>query len=133
MTGPDGKPINVPQSQCSQVMSTQTADQVTTMLKGVVQDGTGSPAGLSDRDSAGKTGTTNDSKQVWFVGYTPELSGATVVTDTDNPRPLDGQSIGGTVVGQAFGGTLAGPIWRDTMSGALQGTSPTPLTTVPLQ
>ncbi|MGC0318709.1 transglycosylase domain-containing protein [Kitasatospora acidiphila] len=133
VTGPDGKPINVPQSQCSQVMSTQTADQVTTMLKGVVQDGTGSPAGLSDRDSAGKTGTTNDSKQVWFVGYTPELSGATVVTDTDNPRPLDGQSIGGTVVGQAFGGTLAGPIWRDTMSGALQGTSPTPLTTVPLQ
>ncbi|GAA1949259.1 transglycosylase domain-containing protein [Kitasatospora viridis] len=133
MTGPDGKPISVPQSQCTQAMSAQTADQITTMLKGVVQDGTGSPAGLTDRDSAGKTGTTNDSKQVWFVGYTPELSGATVVTDTDNPKQLDGQSIGGQVIGQAFGGTLAGPIWRDAMTGALKGTDPTPLTTVPLQ
>jgi membrane peptidoglycan carboxypeptidase len=132
MTGPDGKPITVPASKCTQAMSSDTADQLTTMLKGVVQDGTGSPAGLSDRDSAGKTGTTNDSKQVWFVGYTPELSGATVVTDTDNPKSLDGQSIGGRVVDQAFGGTLAGPIWRDTMAGALKGTAPTSLITVPL-
>ncbi|MFE9425012.1 transglycosylase domain-containing protein [Kitasatospora sp. NPDC006697] len=133
VTGPDGKPIAVPQNQCAAAMSTQTADQITTMLKGVVQDGTGAPAGLTDRDSAGKTGTTNESKQVWFVGYTPELAGATVVTDTDSPKQLDGQSIGGKVIGQAFGGTLAGPIWRDAMSGALKGTDPTPLTTVPLQ
>ncbi|WP_083976100.1 transglycosylase domain-containing protein [Kitasatospora azatica] len=133
VTGPDGKPINVPQGKCTQAMSSDTADAVTTMLKGVVQDGTGSPAGLTDRDSAGKTGTTNDSKQVWFVGYTPELAGATVVTDTDSPKPLDGQSIGGKVVDQAFGGTLAGPIWRDSMAGALKGTTPTALTTVPLQ
>ncbi|PYC69789.1 penicillin-binding protein [Streptomyces tateyamensis] len=132
VTGPDGKPITVPTGKCSQVMSSDTADQLTTMLKGVVQDGTGSPAGLSDRDSAGKTGTTNDSKQVWFVGYTNELSAATVVSDTDSPKSLDGQSIGGEVVGQAFGGTLAGPIWRDTMTGALKGTTPSSLTTVPL-
>ncbi|WP_327066078.1 transglycosylase domain-containing protein [Kitasatospora sp. NBC_01250] len=132
VTGPDGKPLNVPQSQCSQAMSATTADEITTMLKGVVQDGTGSPAGLTDRDSAGKTGTTNDSEQVWFVGYTPELAGATVVTDTDNPTSLDGQRIGGKYVDQAFGGTLSGPIWRDAMSGALQNTPPSSLASVPL-
>ncbi|MFJ7274390.1 transglycosylase domain-containing protein [Kitasatospora sp. NPDC098663] len=122
VTGPDGKQLAVPQANCSAVMSTTTADTVTAMLKGVVEDGTGQTAGLSSRDSAGKTGTTDASRQVWFVGYTPEMAGATVVSDTDNPKPLDGQRIGGTVVGQAFGGTLAGPIWRDAMNGALADT-----------
>ncbi len=133
VTTADGKTLNAPAANCTNVMSTATADTVTTMLKGVVQDGTGAPAGLSDRDSAGKTGTTNDGKQVWFVGYTPELAGATVVSDTAAPTSLDGQRIGGQVVAQAFGGTLAGPIWRDTMTGALDGTTPQSLTTVPLQ
>ncbi|MFJ2192093.1 transglycosylase domain-containing protein [Kitasatospora sp. NPDC087861] len=122
VTGPDGRQLAVPQANCSAVMSPTTADTVTAMLKGVVEDGTGQTAGLTSRDSAGKTGTTDASRQVWFVGYTPEMAGATVVSDTDNPKPLDGQRIGGTVVGQAFGGTLAGPIWRDAMDGALAGT-----------
>ncbi|WP_329569799.1 transglycosylase domain-containing protein [Kitasatospora sp. NBC_01266] len=133
VTNADGKSLDVPQSQCSQVMSTDTADTVSTMLKGVVQDGTGAPAGLTDRDSAGKTGTTNDGNQVWFVGYTPELSGATVVSDDNGTTSLNGQRIGGQYVAQAFGGTLAGPIWRDSMTGALQGTPPSSLPSVPLQ
>ncbi|MFD8782971.1 transglycosylase domain-containing protein [Kitasatospora sp. NPDC059599] len=122
VTGPDGKQVAVPQANCSSVMSADTADTVTAMLKGVVDDGTGKMAGLTARDSAGKTGTTNESRQVWFVGYTPEMAGATVVSDTDNPKPLDGQRIGGKVIDQAFGGTLAGPIWRDALDGALDGT-----------
>ncbi|GAA2144703.1 transglycosylase domain-containing protein [Kitasatospora kazusensis] len=133
VTTADGKSLSVPAPDCRPVMSTGTADSITTMLKGVVQDGTGAQAGLSDRDSAGKTGTTNAGRQVWFVGYTPELSAATVVSDVAAPTSLDGQSIGGHTVDQAFGGTLAGPIWRDAMSGALDGTSPQSLTTVPLQ
>ncbi|MGF1429904.1 transglycosylase domain-containing protein [Kitasatospora sp. LaBMicrA B282] len=133
VTNADGKTLDVPQSQCSQVMSANTADSVSTMLKGVVQDGTGAPAGLTDRDSAGKTGTTNNSDQVWFVGYTPELSGATVVSDDNGTTSLDGQKIGGQYVDQAFGGTLAGPIWRDAMSGALANTQPSSLPSVPLQ
>ncbi|MFI9272883.1 transglycosylase domain-containing protein [Kitasatospora sp. NPDC052896] len=132
VTTADGKSIAVPQANCTQVMSQNTADSITTMLKGVVQDGTGTTAGLTDRDSAGKTGTTDQSKQVWFVGYTPQMAGATVVSDTDKIAPLNGQSIGGQVVGQAFGGTLAGPIWRDAISGALKGVPPTPLASVPL-
>ncbi|MET9365131.1 transglycosylase domain-containing protein [Streptomyces sp. NPDC006632] len=132
VTKPDGGSIAVPQADCHQVMSPQTADTVTTMLLGVVQDGTGKPAGLTDRDSAGKTGTTDDSKQVWFAGFTPELSGAAVVSDTRSPHDLDGQSIGGTTVGQAFGGTLAGPVWRDSIEGALAGVPAGTLTTTTL-
>lgn len=120
VTGPDGRQLAVPQANCSAVMSPTTADTVTAMLKGVVEDGTGQTAGLTSRDSAGKTGTTDASRQVWFVGYTPEMAGATVVSDTDNPKPLDGQRIGGTVVGQAFGGTLAA------RSGATPWTAPSP-------
>ncbi|MDX6330286.1 MAG: hypothetical protein QOI83_2669 [Streptomycetaceae bacterium] len=132
VTTPDHKNLPVPQAGCTQVMSPNTADMITTILKGVVQDGTGKPAGLTDRDSAGKTGTTDASKQVWFVGYTPELSGATVVSDSVSPQDLDGQSIGGTVIGQAFGGTLAGPIWRSAIEGALAGAPASSLTTVNL-
>ncbi|MDH6113946.1 membrane peptidoglycan carboxypeptidase [Kitasatospora sp. MAP12-15] len=133
VTTADGKPIAVPQANCTQAMSQNTADAITTMLKGVVQDGTGSPAGLTDRDSAGKTGTTNNGNQVWFIGYTPEAAGATVVGNTEGTSSLNGQRIGGHYVDQAFGGTLAGPIWRDTISGMLQGTPPSQLASVPLQ
>ncbi|MCQ4041009.1 transglycosylase domain-containing protein [Streptantibioticus rubrisoli] len=121
VTTADHRDLAVPGTNCTRVMSAQTADTITTMLKGVVQDGTGKPAGLTDRDDAGKTGTTDASKQVWFVGYTPQLSGATVVSDTSDTQDLDGQSIGGDIIDQAFGGTLAGPIWRDAMEGALAG------------
>jgi membrane peptidoglycan carboxypeptidase len=124
VTTADGKQLSVPQAGCSPAMTPKTADTITGLLKGVVEDGTGQQAGLTDRDSAGKTGTTNAGKQVWFVGYTPELAGATVVSDTAAPTSLDGQRIGGHYVDQAFGGTLAGPIWQDAMSGSLAGTDP---------
>ncbi|MGW1072039.1 transglycosylase domain-containing protein [Streptomyces sp. NPDC002537] len=121
VTTADGHELSVPRADCHRALSAGTADAVTGMLKGVVEDGTGRPAGLGGRDSAGKTGTTDSSKQVWFAGYTPELSGAVVVGDTERPQDLDGQSIGGSVVARAFGGTLAGPVWRDAIAGALDG------------
>ena len=123
-----GKQLPVPGADCHSVMSEHTADAITTMLAKTVDDGTGAPAGFTDnRPSAGKTGTTNNSAQVWFVGYTPQLAGATVLTDTaitSGPKAdLDGQSIGGHVSYSVFGGTNAGPIWRDAMDGALAGES----------
>ncbi|WP_053161317.1 transglycosylase domain-containing protein [Streptomyces caatingaensis] len=118
---PGGRTLPGPPSRCRRAMSAGTADAVTGMLRGVVEDGTGRPAALTDRDSAGKTGTTESSRQVWFAAYTPELSGAVVVGDPARPRDLDGQSVGGEVVDRAFGGTLAGPVWRDAVEGALEG------------
>jgi membrane peptidoglycan carboxypeptidase len=124
VTGPNGKSLGVPQANCNQVMSQTTADDITTMLNGVVEDGTGTPVKFADgRPSAGKTGTTNGSKQVWFVGFTPELAGATVLSDTGaQVDDLDnGQTIKGHVPYPVTGGGLAGPIWHDAMSSALEG------------
>ncbi|MFD9128284.1 transglycosylase domain-containing protein [Kitasatospora sp. NPDC059571] len=132
VTGPDGKALAVPRTNCTQAMSQTTADTVTAMLKGVVQDGTGTTAGLDDRDSAGKTGTTNEGRQAWFVGYTPEVSGAAVVSDTVSPAPLEGQRMGGERIDAAFGGTLAGPVWRDAVEGALDGAPASAFTSVRL-
>ncbi|WP_370065457.1 transglycosylase domain-containing protein [Streptacidiphilus sp. MAP5-3] len=121
VTTADHKSLPVPQANCQQVMQQSTADAITTMLKGVVEDGTGAADGFSDgRPSAGKTGTTDSHYQVWFVGFTPQLAGATVVSDTASYEDLSNQSIGG-VTQTAFGSTVAGPIWHDAMDGALVG------------
>jgi penicillin-binding protein 1A len=57
-----------------QVLDPMTAYQVTSMLEGVVQRGTGTVVRSVGRPVAGKTGTTNDYKDAWFVGFTPELA-----------------------------------------------------------
>ncbi|WP_051940168.1 transglycosylase domain-containing protein [Phaeacidiphilus oryzae] len=128
-----GKTVKPPSADCQQVMSQKTADTITTMLLGVVQDGTGKPAALADRQSAGKTGTTDNGADVWFVGYTPEISSAVWVGNPASPnQSMNGQTIGGTYYAQAFGGTVAGPVWNDAMQGALDGVPPGSFTTVKL-
>jgi penicillin-binding protein 1A len=85
------------------VLDPLTAYQVTHMLEGVVQRGTGTALRELGRPIAGKTGTTNEEKDVWFIGYTPEMVVA-VYIGYDKPRTL------GTRV---TGGTQAAPIVRD--------------------
>ncbi|MFJ4872184.1 transglycosylase domain-containing protein [Streptomyces sp. NPDC088757] len=116
----NGDKLNVPQTKCSRAMSDRTADTVNQMLKGVVEDGTGTKAGLSDRDNAGKTGTTNDRKDAWFVGYTPNLSTAVWVgDDVGEQKPMHDITIGGQYYDKVCGGCLPGPIWKIAMTGAL--------------
>ncbi|MGP3966499.1 transglycosylase domain-containing protein [Streptomyces sp. 6N223] len=110
-----------PESDCSQVMSARTADTINMMLRGVVEDGTGATAGLTDRDNAGKTGTTDDVRDVWFVGYTPEVATAVRVGSDTDPLPMFDITIGGVFHEQASGGAVAGPIWHEAMAGALAG------------
>ncbi|MBT2440676.1 transglycosylase domain-containing protein [Streptomyces sp. ISL-36] len=115
-----GKKLKVPQTECSRTMSERTADTINQMLKGVVEDGTGTKAGLSDRDNAGKTGTTNDRKDAWFVGYTPNLSTAVWVgDDMGDKMSMYDITIGGEYYDKVCGGCLPGPIWRIAMTGAL--------------
>ncbi|WP_409234804.1 transglycosylase domain-containing protein [Streptomyces sp. PA5.6] len=116
-----GKSLPVPKSTCSRAMSERTADTINTLLKGVVEDGTGKQAGLGSRASAGKTGTTDYRYAAWFVGYTPNLSGAVWVGDPMHKRRMVDITIGGVPYGKVFGGEVPGPIWRDAMSGALAG------------
>ncbi|MFJ8863510.1 transglycosylase domain-containing protein [Streptomyces sp. NPDC102451] len=121
ITGPDGKKIAVPKTKCSRAMSEPTADTISQMLKGVVEDGTGTLAGLTDRDNAGKTGTTNDRLDAWFVGYTPNLSTAVWVGDDigEKTTKMYDITIGGQYYDKVCGGCLPGPIWKTAMTGAL--------------
>lgn len=82
---------------------------LTNVLQGVINGGTGKAAQIG-RPAAGKTGTTSSERDVWFVGYTPQLSTA-VWIGNDNNRPLGGG---------ATGGQFAAPIWRNFMLKALK-------------
>ncbi|MFD5780530.1 transglycosylase domain-containing protein [Streptomyces sp. NPDC058220] len=122
ITGPDKKPMTVPKSKCERAMSETTADTINTLLKGVVEDGTGQEAGLGpNRPSAGKTGTTDFRYAAWFVGYTPNMSGAVWVGDPRHAKKMVDITIGGEYNEKVFGGEVPGPIWKDAMSGALEG------------
>ena len=115
------KSLEVPKSTCSRAMSETTADTVSTLLKGVVEDGTGQQAGLGSRPSAGKTGTTDSRYAAWFVGYTPNMAGAVWVGDPAHKRRMVDITIGGVYRPKVYGGEVPGPIWRDMMTGALDG------------
>ena len=81
-----------------QVLDPMTAYQITSMLEGVVQRGTAAGVGFKEvgRPVAGKTGTTNESKDVWFVGFTPNLA-VGVYVGYDKPRTLGRTETGGHV------------------------------------
>jgi len=81
---------------------------------------TGKAMSLGNRPAAGKTGTTNDSASVWFMGYTPQLTTAVAVFDPRGPvrYPLKNVVINGRYYSQVFGGTLPGPIWKQIMLAA---------------
>ncbi|MEG3920384.1 transglycosylase domain-containing protein [Microcoleus sp. T3_A4] len=92
------------------VLNSWAAASVNSALQGVISSGTARAAQLG-RPAAGKTGTTSSERDIWFVGYVPQLSVA-VWMGNDNYRPM---SYGAT------GGTIVAPVWRDFMSQALQG------------
>ncbi|MFF0161771.1 transglycosylase domain-containing protein [Streptomyces sp. NPDC005263] len=117
----DKKSLAVPKSTCSRAMSEKTADTINTLLRGVVDSGTGKEAGLSGRESAGKTGTTDLRKNAWFVGYTPNMSGAVWVGSATQKVEMTDITIGGSYHAEVYGGDTPGPIWRDAMVGALDG------------
>ncbi|MFC4500716.1 MULTISPECIES: transglycosylase domain-containing protein [Streptomyces] len=127
------KALEVPKSTCSRAMSEKTADTINTLLSGVVDSGTGTQAGLSGRANAGKTGTTDSRKNAWFVGYTPNLSGAVWVGSATQKVEMNNIYIGGVYHSQVYGGDTPGPIWRDAMTGALEGKEAPPfnLVTIP--
>ncbi len=106
-----GLPIERKPVQVEQVVPADTAYIVTHLLEGVLDFGTGHPArrrGFS-RPAAGKTGTTNDYRDAWFVGFTPDLL-AVVWVGFDQKRPLN-----------LAGGEAALPIWTEFMKQATAG------------
>ncbi len=107
-------------AQCKQVLRQSTADAVNDVLRGVQEgNGFGAAHGLQlDQPSAAKTGTTQDGKSVWFMGYTPQLTTAAMIagaSELGRPIQLGGQSVGGTYISEATGSGIAGPMWGDAM------------------
>src|SRR5262249_31397908 len=68
-----GRPVDLPDSVGGQVISREAADSVTSVLTGVVDEGTGSVVRNDEQEVAGKTGTSDDNKSAWFTGFTPRL------------------------------------------------------------
>ncbi|MGW3133365.1 transglycosylase domain-containing protein [Streptomyces sp. NPDC001123] len=102
-------------------MPASTADTVTDVLRDVVKNGTGTNAQALGRPVAGKTGTTDDYKSAWFIGYTPQLTTA-VSMFKENPKNAGLQSMQG-VGGYAkvFGADMPTEVWTGYMTAALRG------------
>lgn len=100
--------------QGDQVLDPAVADTVTSLLEGVITGGTGTAADIG-RPAAGKTGTAQEHRAAWFVGYTPQLSTAVWMGYSDVPRPLLGIKGAGSV----FGGGFPAQTWADFMRSAL--------------
>jgi penicillin-binding protein 1A len=104
-----------------QIEDPRSAYQMVSILEGVVQRGTAMKLADIGRPVAGKTGTTNDSRDAWFVGFTPDLV-AGVYVGFDKPQSLGDKETGGS---------LAVPIFRDFIVGATEGTPAVPFRVPP--
>jgi penicillin-binding protein 1A len=100
----------------AELLDSGTAYQMVSMLQGVVQRGTGVRVRAVGKPLAGKTGTTNDSLDTWFVGFSPDLA-VGVFVGFDEPKPLGNKETGSSV---------SAPIFRDFMAAALEDTPAIP-------
>lgn len=106
----NGQPAPVLPDDRVQILDPIVAYQVTSILQGAVERGTGGAARVSGHAIAGKTGTTNDYKDAWFIGFSPDLV-VGVWIGFDSPRDMgEGET----------GGRLAAPVFRQFMEAALK-------------
>ena len=113
-------PPEIPDTR-QQVLEPATAYQMVSMLEGVVNRGTGTAVKAVGKPLAGKTGTTNEGRDVWFMGFSPDLV-AGVYLGFDQPRSLGEK---------ATGGRYSAPIFRDFMMEALKNEPATPFRVPP--
>ncbi|WP_327172322.1 penicillin-binding protein [Streptomyces sp. NBC_01336] len=122
-------PVQMPDAIGGQVISRQAADSVTSVLTGVVDDGTArgsvrNAEGLADQQIAGKTGTSDYNRSAWFTGYTPDLvtsvglfgEAAFNRTDDDGKKVHKGDQVtlkGAGGGGRVNGGAFPAQIWAD--------------------
>jgi membrane peptidoglycan carboxypeptidase len=124
ITDADGNVLKDYNPTCQQVMQQKTANAVSDVLRGVIAPGGFGEALQLGTAAAGKTGTTQSQKAVWFVGYTTQLAAAATIagiTPTGVPESLQGKTINGSYVSSASGSGFAGPIWGDAMKAITAG------------
>jgi penicillin-binding protein 1A len=111
-----GKSKLVASPHLKRVLPPEVASTIHELLRGVVTSGTGQSAQISGVDVVGKTGTTTDEGDAWFVGWTPQFTTAVWVGFPNRLVPMLTQFNGGPVTG----GTFPAEIWRAYMESALQ-------------
>jgi penicillin-binding protein 1A len=117
----DRQTTPIPTDSREQIADEKTAYQIVSILEGVVERGTARRLKSLGRPLAGKTGTTNKSKDTWFIGFSPDLV-VGVFVGFDDPKSLGKRETGSSV---------AAPIWGAFMKEALKGTPPTPFRVPP--
>ncbi|WP_297002021.1 MULTISPECIES: penicillin-binding protein 1A [unclassified Thalassospira] len=113
-------PPDLPDTR-EQLTDPASAFQMVHIMEGVISRGTGRRIAELGYPLAGKTGTTNDSRDAWFVGFSPDLAVGVYVGFDDN------RSLGD----KEQGASAAAPIWKEFMRGALEGTKAIPFRTPP--
>ncbi|MEE2969563.1 MAG: penicillin-binding protein 1A [Pseudomonadota bacterium] len=111
----NSEPPDIPDTR-EQIADPGSAYQIVSMLQGVVERGTGRRIRAVGKPLAGKTGTTNDSLDTWFIGFAPDLA-VGVFIGFDKPRSLGRRETGSSV---------AAPVFRDFMTAALANAPATP-------
>jgi penicillin-binding protein 1A len=121
ITAADGSVLYQHRVEPRQVVSEQIAASVVGAMEKVVTSGTAKRANIDDRPQAGKTGTATNYRDVWFVGYVPQLTTSVWVGYPDAQLPLEGFTVWNDLEGKeqfyrrAFGGSLPAPIWKQFM------------------
>jgi len=119
-----GTALPRPEPACAQAIDPDVANGVAFALTQTVERGTARSGGGIGRPSAGKTGTTNDSTETWFVGFTPGQLATAVWTGTPYSGEIEslrGARIGGRRYGSVFGATISLPTYNQYMRAALEG------------
>ncbi|MFZ6003641.1 MAG: transglycosylase domain-containing protein [Actinomycetota bacterium] len=120
VTDKDGKiVIDNSEPATAQVLERDVADNVTDILRGVLTSGTASGRGLN-RPAAGKTGTTQNNRDAWFVGYTPTLSTAVWIGYENKTDETVKELVNIKGVRKVTGGTHPARIWQEFMRRALE-------------
>ncbi|MBM4332359.1 MAG: PBP1A family penicillin-binding protein [Deltaproteobacteria bacterium] len=108
----DGNILEEVEPSAIEVISSQTSYLITSLMQSVIQEGTGQRAKALGRPAAGKTGTTNDNRDAWFVGFIPQQLVAGAWVGYDIEKPLGAHETGAVA---------ALPIWLEFMKEAVAG------------
>jgi len=129
ITKPNGDELPVPSANCAKVIDGGVADGVNQVLQGTIDGPDSGRTGARmtiGRPAGGKTGTTDNASDIWFLGYTPQRAAAVAITNPQRVESLKGYTLNGVYYPTVCGGCIPGPIWQQAMS---EITAPMPATT----
>ncbi|MFJ4715679.1 transglycosylase domain-containing protein [Streptomyces sp. NPDC088785] len=118
----DGEKVGLPERDTRRAVDREAADTTTSVLRSVVDSGTGTAARAAGRPAAGKTGTAEEDTAAWFAGYTPELATVVAVMGQDPQSGAHTSLYGAAGLPRINGGGFPAQIWAQFTRTALSGT-----------